>query len=107
LKSKREDSARFGVGRTEYVDDIEPVSGVMVSVIVYGKEECETLEGVRRLWPALDSRAADVPANGLFEKEDTERGTSGGGGSLEGARSGARVVNRNPVDNPMTCEKGL
>jgi hypothetical protein len=49
LKSNREDNARFGVGRTEYVDDIEPVSGVRVSVIVYGKEECETLEGVRRL----------------------------------------------------------
>ena len=49
MKSNREDNARFGVGRTEYVDDIEPVSGVRVSVIVYGKEECETLEGVRRL----------------------------------------------------------
>jgi hypothetical protein len=80
----------------------------MVSVIVYGKEECETLEGVRRLWPALDNRAADVPANGLFfEEEDAERGTSGGGWSLAGARSGARVVKRNPVESPMTCEKGL
>jgi hypothetical protein len=34
LKSKREERAMRGVGRTEYVEEIEPVRGVHVSVMV-------------------------------------------------------------------------
>lgn len=49
MKSKREERASVGVGRTEYVEEMEPVSGVMVRVMVYGKDEWETLDGVRRL----------------------------------------------------------
>ena len=49
MKSKRDDRANVGVGRTEYVDEIEPVSGVAVSVMVYGKDECGTFDGVKRV----------------------------------------------------------
>lgn len=45
---------------------MDPVRGVNVNVMVYGKDECEMLDGVRRLWLAFERRDADVPARGLF-----------------------------------------
>ena len=61
MKSNRDESARFGVGRTEYVEAMPPTRGLRVRVMVYGKEECEILDGSRR--------EAAVPVNGLPRDE--------------------------------------
>lgn len=62
------------------------------------------LEGVRRVCPAVDNNEADVPAKGLWA---TGLVLDVVAGPVEGRICGARVVNRRPVDSPMTWEKGL
>jgi len=85
---------------------MEPVRGVRVRVMVYGKDECGMFDGVRRPWLAVDKREADVPARGLLAMA-FGGGSSCGWGGAEGVMFGARVVKRKPVESPMTCEKGL
>lgn len=86
---------------------MEPVSGVSVSVMVYGNEECGMFEGVSRLWPALESSVDEVPARGLFAMGFDDGCEWAGGWMGEGVMIGASVVKRSPVESPIKWENGL
>jgi hypothetical protein len=62
--------------------------------------ECDTFDGVKKLWPAEERREAEVPARGLFERGlvgFVERGRRS-----VGVICGASVVKRRPVERPIT-----
>jgi hypothetical protein len=77
LNPKRELNARSGEARMEYVVDREPVRGVRVKVSVYGE--------------------AGIP--------DAAWKPVGGGVEVEPLATGS-VVNRTPVESPMTEDSG-
>ena len=97
LKSKRDERARRGVTRREYVVESAPTSGESVTVRVYGKGGgggggCVIEEDGVLKFAVLDS---DSKGEGGPWSEDEE-----------GKAGEVRVVNRNPIESPPVLLSG-